>query len=93
MYTWVRKIGNENFENNLNLAEALDELLEAQYPGLSKGRIRKDGSSGNGVYNQDLSPNSLIVEIGGVDNTVEEFHRTTEIFADVINNYYWHREE
>ncbi len=85
--------GYEGFENNLNFAEALDKMLSAQYPGLSKGVIQKDGRSGNGVYNQDLSPNSVIVEIGGVDNTVEELHRTTEIFADVISNYYWHREK
>lgn len=85
--------GYENFENNLNFAETLDQMLAAQYPGLSKGVIQKDGSSGDGVYNQDISPNSVIVEIGGVDNTVEELHRTTEIFADVISNYYWHSEK
>lgn len=85
--------GYDDFEKNLSFAEALDEMLAAQYPGLSKGIIQKDGSSGNGVYNQDLSPNSVIVEIGGVDNTVEELHRTTEIFADVLSNYYWHREK
>lgn len=84
--------GYEDFESNLNFAEALDEMLSAQYPDLSKGVIQKDGSSGNGIYNQDLSPNSVIIEIGGVDNTVEELHRSTELLADVISDYYWHKE-
>ncbi len=84
--------GHEGFENNLHFADSLDKMLAAQYPDLSKGVIQKDSSSGNGVYNQDISPNAVIVEIGGVDNTVDEIHRTTEIFADVISNYYWHSE-
>ncbi|WP_233201578.1 MULTISPECIES: stage II sporulation protein P [unclassified Sporosarcina] len=85
--------GHENYESNLLFTEGLDKLLAARYPGLSKGIIIKDSSQGNGVYNQDLSPNSVIVEIGGVDNTVEELHRTTEALADVLSDYYWHREK
>ena len=83
--------GHEEFERNLTFAEDLHKIFVAQYPGLSKGILQKDSSTGNGIYNQDLSPNSVIVEIGGVDNTVEELHRTTEVLADVISDYYWHR--
>lgn len=85
--------GHEEFMKNLSFTEGLHKLLAAQYPGLSKGIIKKDSSQGNGVYNQDISPNSVIVEIGGVDNTVEELHRTTEVLADVLSDYYWHREK
>lgn len=84
--------GHDSYEKNLNFAEELDRKLAIHSPGLSKGVIQKDSRSGNGVYNQDLSPNSVIIEIGGVDNTVEELHRSTELLADVISNYYWHRE-
>lgn len=84
--------GHASYEKNLNFAEELDKKLATHSPGLSKGVIQKDRSSGNGIYNQDLSPNSVIIEIGGVDNTVEELHRSTELLADVISNYYWHRE-
>jgi stage II sporulation protein P len=83
--------GHEDFERNLSFEEGLDRKLSKQFPGLSKGILQKDSSQGNGVYNQDVSPNSVIVEIGGVDNTVEELHRTTEALADVISDYYWHR--
>ncbi|WP_203247690.1 stage II sporulation protein P [Sporosarcina beigongshangi] len=85
--------GHEDFARNLSFAEGVDNLLAIQYPGLSKGILKKDSSQGNGVYNQDISPNSVIVEIGGVDNTVEELYRTTEVLADVLSDYYWHGEK
>ena len=85
--------GHVDFARNLSFAEGVHNLLATQYPGLSKGILKKDSNQGNGVYNQDISPNSVIVEIGGVDNTVEELHRTTEALADVLSDYYWHREK
>lgn len=85
--------GHEDFEKNLMFAEGLQTMFDTQYPGLSKGIIQKSSSQGNGIYNQDVSPNAIILEIGGVDNTVEELHRSTEVFADVLSNYYWHGEK
>lgn len=85
--------GHEGFEKNLTFAEGLQTILDNQYPGLSKGIMQKSSKQGNGIYNQDISPNSIIVEIGGVDNTVEELHRTTEVFADVLSEYYFHEKK
>lgn len=85
--------GHENYAQNLQFTEGLNGILSKQYPGLSKGIITKDSSQGNGVYNQDISPNAVIVEIGGVDNSFEEINRTTEALADVISDYYWHGEK
>lgn len=85
--------GHENYAKNLQFTEGLDKLLSTQYPGLSKGIITKDSTQGNGVYNQDISPNAVIVEIGGVDNTLEELNRSTEALADVLSDYYWHSEK
>ncbi|KAA0965311.1 stage II sporulation protein P [Sporosarcina sp. ANT_H38] len=84
--------GHANYESNLLFTEGLNDLLTAKNPGLSKGIIKKDSSQGNGVYNQDVSPNAVIVEIGGVDNTIEEIRRTSEALADVLSDYYWHSE-
>ncbi|WP_262499813.1 stage II sporulation protein P [Planococcus sp. ANT_H30] len=85
--------GHKEFEKNLTFTEDLHQQLEIEYPGLSKGILEKDSSQGNGVYNQNLSPNSVIVEIGGVDNTVEELHRTVEALAAVLSDYYWHEKK
>lgn len=85
--------GHVNFDKNLTFAKELQAMLDTLYPGLSKGILQKSSLQGNGIYNQDLSPNSIILEIGGVDNTTEELHRSTEAFAAVLSNYYWQREE
>ncbi|AIY05433.1 stage II sporulation protein P [Planococcus sp. PAMC 21323] len=82
--------GHKEFEKNLNFARELQLQLETNYPKVSKGILEKDKSEGNGVYNQNLAANAIIVEIGGVDNTVQELYRTVEALADVLSSNYWH---
>lgn len=83
--------GHEQFEKNVSFASRLHETLETNYPGLSKGVILKDSRNGNGVYNQDVSSNAIIVETGGVDNTAEELQRTVQALAASLNEIYWHK--
>lgn len=83
--------GHDNYEKNLQFSNDLHTLLNTRFPNLSKGVIEKSISEGNGIYNQDLSSHSIIIEIGGVDNTVEELHRSTEALAEVLSDYYWHK--
>lgn len=85
--------GHAEFRKNLSFTAGLHQEIEGKYPGLSKGILEKDSSQGNGIYNQDISPQSVIVEVGGVDNTAEELNRTVEAFADVLSDYYWHGEK
>ncbi|MCE4092760.1 stage II sporulation protein P [Priestia aryabhattai] len=87
-------IGTEyhNYEKNLRFAKGLNTRLEQKYPGISRGIFEKNKSQGNGVYNQDLSTHSIIIEVGGVDNTLEEMYRTTDALAEVIAEYYWQAE-
>jgi stage II sporulation protein P len=80
---------NKNFEKNAKLAADLHAMLEKKYPGLSRGVIAKGGSGSNGRYNQDLSPNSILVEFGGIENTLEEAYRSAEAFAEVFSEFYW----
>nr|WP_186324648.1 stage II sporulation protein P [Paenibacillus bovis] len=82
--------GHQNFSKNLAFADNLHQMLQEKYPGLSRGAIEKARKGGNnGIYNQDLSSNSLVIEIGGIDNTLEELNRTVDALADVISEYYW----
>lgn len=85
--------GHATYEKNLAFAEGLHEQLSVQYPGISKGVLEKDSLQGNGVYNQNLSPNSIIIEVGGVDNTAEELRGSVEAFAEVLSENYWHGEK
>ena len=76
-------------KKNTILAKNLHKALEKKYPGLSRGVVSKDKSEGNGVYNQDLSPRAILLEVGGVDNNMTELHNAIDAFADVFSEYYW----
>ncbi|MBT2646010.1 stage II sporulation protein P [Bacillus sp. ISL-34] len=80
---------NPNFEKNAALANNLHKALEKKYPGISRGVMKQGGSSHNGIYNQDLSGNAMLIEIGGVDNTFEEMYLTVDAFTDVFSEFYW----
>ncbi|MGE6259466.1 stage II sporulation protein P [Heyndrickxia sporothermodurans] len=84
---------NPNYEKNARLARELDKRLKTNYKGLSRGVLKKEGALTNGKFNQDLSANAFLIEIGGVDNTFEEMYRTTEALADVFSEYYWQAEK
>ncbi|MEH7245544.1 stage II sporulation protein P [Neobacillus niacini] len=84
---------NPNYEKNLKLATDLHTLLEKKYKGLSYGVMKNQGAGQNGVYNQNLSENALLIEFGGVDNTLEELNRSAEALADVFSEYFWQAEK
>ncbi|MFT4416742.1 stage II sporulation protein P [Fredinandcohnia humi] len=83
---------NKNYEKNFAFANELHESLKEKYPGISRGIIAKYGEGVNGVYNQDLSPNLIVVEVGGVDNDMKELKNSVGALADVIGDYYWKAE-
>ncbi|MGO4887247.1 stage II sporulation protein P [Anaerobacillus sp. MEB173] len=84
---------HKNYEQNSKLAKQLHDALDKKYPGLSRGVVAKGGAGTNGIFNQDLSPNSVLIEIGGVDNSLEETFRTAEALAEVISDFYWEAEK
>jgi len=84
---------NKNFEENLHFAKELNQKLEEKYPGISRGVFIKGKDEGNGVYNQDLTNKSMLLEFGGVENNMEELNLSVEAFADVFSEYYWKYEE
>ncbi|MED4112321.1 stage II sporulation protein P [Priestia megaterium] len=85
---------NPKFDENVKMAKAIHEKLEEKYPGLSRGVLSKKKTSGNnGLYNQDLSDRSILIEVGGVDNNMEELTNTVKAFSDVFSEYYWQAEK
>lgn len=84
-------IGLENpkYEENLSFTERINNKMNELYPGLSKGIYKKGGPGVNGVYNQDFSPHTILIEIGGHENTTNEVLNTTiafsKCFMEVIN--------
>lgn len=73
---------NPNYEQNLSFTEKINNQLNEKYPGLSKGIYKKEGPGVNGVYNQDFSPYTILVEMGGPENTVDEVLNTSLAFSD-----------
>ena len=84
---------NPNYEQNFALADKLHHAIEEKYPGLSRGVEKYGGAGRNGVYNQDVSDNALLIEFGGVDNTFEELNNTTKAFAEVFSEIYFEAEK
>ena len=75
---------NKNYEQNLVYAQALHEQLNAMVPNISRGIMKKGEPGSNGIYNQDLAPNMILIELGGVENTEEELTRTISILSTAI---------
>lgn len=65
----------QNYAFACELADRLDE----KYPGLSLGVRVKDG-----VYNQHLHPQAVLLEMGTTENSTEEAVRSARLLADVV---------
>lgn len=83
---------NERWEQNEAFARKIHNKLEAEYPGLSRG-IWDKGSGGHAEYNQSVSPNSILIEVGGPYNSIEEAYRTADVLAKTISGLYWDAEK
>ena len=73
---------NQNADNNRNFAVNLKEIADEEHPGLIKGIL---GAQGN--YNQDLTPQAMLLEVGAHTNSREEAERAVALFADVVDIY------
>lgn len=80
---------NPNYQENLSFTTKLNDCLNNKYPNLSKGIYKKGGAGVNGIYNQDFSPYTILIEIGGYENTTTEVLNSTlafsECFLEVIS--------
>jgi len=84
---FVIGLENENYNNNLKVTEKLNTIINNKYPGLSRGIMKKQGYGVNGVYNQDLNSNVILIEIGGHENNIDEVNNTLELVANAIKEY------
>ena len=84
---FVIGLEHDNYEKNLKLADNINKLFNEYYPGLSRGIYKKEGPNVNGIYNQDISPNAMLIEVGGVDNNIEEVMNTVNAISDVLVRY------
>jgi stage II sporulation protein P len=78
---------NPNYSANLFFAKQLKIILDKHYPGLVRGIVGKTKFDGNGIYNQDLSKNAMLIEIGGVDNTLNEVDQASKAVGEALSEY------
>ncbi len=82
-------VGKEykSYEKNYKLAKKINTMISLKYPNLSRGVILKGGANSNGIYNQDLSNNMILLEIGSQESNFEEISNTISILAPIIGEY------
>lgn len=74
---------HENYQENYLVADHLNKEFKNIDPNLSRGiLVRKTA-----IYNQDLSNNIILIEMGGIENTKEEVNNTIELLANIIVSY------
>ncbi len=83
---WVTQIrlvvGRQNpqIKGPLSFAKELKAIADEMHPGLVKGIF-----FGRDAYNQDLSPNSMLLEVGTEQNAMQSAQRGVRLFADVVD--------
>lgn len=78
---------HQEYEKNYKLAEILNNYLNEEIPNITRGILKKGGPGVNGIYNQDLSSKSVLIELGGQYNEIEEINNTLNILAKCILKY------
>ncbi len=67
---------------NLGFARQLKAIADRRHPGLVKGIF-----VGRDAYNQDLSPRSILIEVGTEQNAEPSARRGAALFADVLDEW------
>lgn len=75
----VTGTAHKGWQENHRFAMHLHNSLESSRPGLSRGILRQ-----NSDYNQHLHPRSLIIELGGHQNSLAEVFATLPYFAEAL---------
>ncbi len=70
---------NPNWTSNYNFSQKIVAKLEEEYPGITRGILYASA-----VYNQRYSPLAILVEAGGVDNTLKECKNSMDALAWAI---------
>lgn len=70
---------NPNLNANLDFAKRIKAVLDKTSPGVIKGILIAQSD-----FNQDLAPNSLLIEVGAHTNSREAAQRGVALFAEAL---------
>lgn len=71
---------NNNYKDNYELSKKIDININNKVPNISKGIMVKKTS----IFNQDLSPNIILLELGSNNNKIDEVYNTIMILVESI---------
>ena len=78
---------HDNYQANLDVASELNNRIKKINTALSRGIYQKYGPGVNGIYNQDFHPNTILLEMGGQYNTIEEVSNTIDLISQTIADF------
>lgn len=84
---FVIGLDNKDYELNMKMANKLRQLIEDYNKDLFRGIMKKSGKGVNGIYNQDFNPNTILIEVGGQYNSIEEVNNTLKVLAKILSEY------
>lgn len=83
---FVVGVSHPNYEENLKVAQELNEII-TKNANISRGILKKTSATANGIYNQDLNENIVLIEVGAYQNTYSEVDNTLKVLAKSIKDY------
>lgn len=78
---------NRTAEENRVMMESLSKSINSKYPALSRGIYERETEDWYEAYNQDISKNAILIELGAKDNTINEVLNSIEVLSNAINEY------
>ena len=82
---------NKNYKKNYSLAKEINDRIYKKYPKICRGIIVKTGKNVNGIYNQNISKNIILIEIGGNNNSFKEVKNTIDLIGPIIGDYLYEK--
>ena len=84
---FILGLENEKYLENKVMIEELNNKLKNINDCLSRGILEKQGIGVDGVYNQDFNPNTILIEVGGQYNNIEEVNNSLKVLASILYEY------
>ncbi|MBS5334385.1 MAG: stage II sporulation protein P [Anaerovoracaceae bacterium] len=78
-YSYVVSTGTATYQSNLNFVKTLNEIAKSRYNGFTGKVIERSYK-----YNQDLSSQYILLEIGYNRNQIEDCRNTADIIGNVL---------
>ena len=84
---FVLGVTNPNYNQNKKMMLKLNEIVNKNYPNLSRGIYEVDIPDWPEIYNQDMDNNAILIELGAKDNTMNEVLNTIDALSNSISEY------